>query len=70
MRDFSYYNPVRVHFGKDAMAKLPEELGKFGKHVLLASAQDMLPKGFENLENMSSWPTAGAASSAPACTTG
>ena len=36
MLDFMYYNPVRVHFGKDAMAKLPEELGKYGKHVLLA----------------------------------
>lgn len=36
MNDFTYYNPVRVHFGKDAMNALPEELGKFGKNVLLA----------------------------------
>ena len=30
-----YYNPVRVHFGADAMSCLPEELGKFGPNVLL-----------------------------------
>ena len=28
MNDFMYYNPVRVHFGADAMSCLPEELGK------------------------------------------
>lgn len=36
MLDFMYYNPVRVHFGKDAMDKLPEELAAVGKRVLLA----------------------------------
>ncbi len=36
MRDFMYYNPVRVHFGKDAMSRLPKELEKYGKNVLLA----------------------------------
>ena len=36
MLDFTFYNPVRVHFGKDAMARLPEELEKYGKNVLLA----------------------------------
>ncbi len=35
MKDFMYFNPVRVHFGKNAMAALPEELEKFGKNVLL-----------------------------------
>lgn len=35
MNDFMYYNPVRVHFGREAMAELPGELEKFGKHVLL-----------------------------------
>ena len=35
MNDFTYYNPVRVHFGADAMTYLPEELAKFGKNVLL-----------------------------------
>ena len=36
MLDFMYYNPVRVHFGKDAMSRLPEELEKYGKNILLA----------------------------------
>lgn len=35
MNDFMYYNPVRVHFGREAMAELPGELEKFGKNVLL-----------------------------------
>ena len=35
MNDFNYYNPVRVHFGKDAMSYLRPELDKFGKNVLL-----------------------------------
>ena len=35
MNDFMYYNPVRVHFGADAMSHLPEELGKFGANVPL-----------------------------------
>ena len=35
MKDFTYYNPVRIHFGKDSMSALPEELQKFGARVLL-----------------------------------
>lgn len=33
--DFSYQNPTRIHFGKDALNKLPAELSQFGKQVLL-----------------------------------
>lgn len=33
--DFTYYNPTRIHFGKNAMEKLPEELSDFGENVLL-----------------------------------
>ncbi len=33
--DFTYYNPTRVHFGKDAMQHLPEELEQYGDKVLL-----------------------------------
>ena len=33
--DFTYYNPTRIHFGKNAMEKLPEELSGFGENVLL-----------------------------------
>lgn len=36
MYDFTYYNPVRVHFGKKSMGKLAEELAVVGKKVLLA----------------------------------
>lgn len=35
MKDFMYYNPVRVHFGKEAMAALSDELKQFGGKVLL-----------------------------------
>lgn len=33
--DFSYQNPTRIHFGKEALKKLPEELSYVGKQVLL-----------------------------------
>ena len=33
--DFTFYNPTRIHFGREAMKKLPEELGQFGKNILL-----------------------------------
>ncbi len=35
MLNFTYHNPVRVHFGRDALQELPGELAKFGKKVLL-----------------------------------
>ena len=35
MNDFRFYNPVRIHFGKDAMTQLPEELAGVGKKILL-----------------------------------
>jgi len=35
MNDFRFYNPVRIHFGKDAMEHLPEELACVGKKILL-----------------------------------
>lgn len=33
--DFTFYNPTRIHFGRDSIKKLPEELSCFGKNVLL-----------------------------------
>lgn len=36
MNDFMYYNPVRVHFGREAMNELSGELAQVGKKVLLA----------------------------------
>lgn len=35
IRDFSYQNPTRIHFGKSAMEKLPMELSQYGERVLL-----------------------------------
>ena len=33
--DFTFYNPTRVHFGRDSLSKLKDELDNFGKRVLL-----------------------------------
>lgn len=35
MDPFTYNIPVKVHFGKDQLSKLPEELARYGKRVLL-----------------------------------
>lgn len=35
MLDFSYNNPVVIHFGKDALEKLPDEIKNYGNRVLL-----------------------------------
>ena len=32
--DFTFYNPTRVHFGKNAMEHLSEELNNFGENIL------------------------------------
>ena len=31
LHDFTYYNPTKIHFGKEAMSKLPTELNNYGK---------------------------------------
>lgn len=33
--DFEFYNPTRIHFGKNALSYLKEELEHYGKNVLL-----------------------------------
>ncbi|WP_107842093.1 iron-containing alcohol dehydrogenase [Metasolibacillus meyeri] len=35
MNPFTFYNPVTLHFGADAMEKLPRELAKYGDKVLI-----------------------------------
>ena len=35
MKDFTYEEPVRIHFGSNMMSKLPEELQRYGNRVLL-----------------------------------
>ena len=33
--DFTYYNPTRIHFGKESLSELKGELGQYGDNVLL-----------------------------------
>ncbi len=35
MENFTIYNPVKIHFGKDVINNLAESLSKYGKRVLL-----------------------------------
>ncbi|WP_341349481.1 hypothetical protein [Ruminococcus flavefaciens] len=35
MRDFVFENKTKVYFGKDQLQYLHEEIGRFGKKVLL-----------------------------------
>ena len=35
MKDFSFQNPTRIHFGRDALRHLPDEVNRYGKHVVL-----------------------------------
>lgn len=35
MIDFSFQNPTRIHFGRNALEKLPKEVERYGKRVLL-----------------------------------
>ena len=42
--DFTFYNPTRIHFGKNAMKHLPEELANFGDSVLLLYGKNAIKK--------------------------
>ncbi|GFP74540.1 iron-containing alcohol dehydrogenase [Clostridium fungisolvens] len=42
MLNFSYSNPVTIHFGSDALEKLPQEIKKYGNRVLLVYGGDSL----------------------------
>lgn len=42
--DFTYHNPTRIHFGKDSMSHLEEELSAFGKNVLLVYGKGAIKK--------------------------
>ena len=35
MDSFTFYNPVKLHFGEDALEKLPKELAQYGLKVLV-----------------------------------
>ena len=42
--DFTFYNPTRIHFGKNAIEHLPEELANFGDSVLLLYGKSAIKK--------------------------
>ena len=33
--DFTYFNPTRIHFGKNALSNLASEVSEYGENVLL-----------------------------------
>ena len=44
LHDFTYYNPTKIYFGKDAMNSLPSELNNYGKNVLLLYGKNSIKK--------------------------
>lgn len=42
--DFTYYNPTKIYFGKDAIGNLPSELDSFGKNILLLYGKSSIKK--------------------------
>jgi alcohol dehydrogenase YqhD (iron-dependent ADH family) len=40
--DFSYYNPTKIHFGKDSLAKLKDELADYGDTVMLTYGRNAI----------------------------
>lgn len=42
--DFTFYNPTRIHFGKESMSKLTYELKGFGNNVLLLYGKNSIKK--------------------------
>ena len=42
--DFTYYNPTKIYFGKDAMQNLSAELANYGKNILLLYGKNSIKK--------------------------
>ncbi|MFM2481906.1 iron-containing alcohol dehydrogenase [Celerinatantimonas sp. YJH-8] len=42
--DFSYYNPTTIHFGKDSLSKLSDELKNYGETVMLVYGRNAIKK--------------------------
>lgn len=42
--DFTYYNPTKIYFGKDAIGNLPAELDSFGENILLLYGKSSIKK--------------------------
>ncbi|MDY0216937.1 MAG: iron-containing alcohol dehydrogenase [Bacteroidales bacterium] len=44
MQNFVYYNPTKIHFGKDIHKKLGKTIEKYGQNVLLVTGQGSIQK--------------------------
>ena len=44
MENFEIYNPTKLFFGKDSIAKIPKQAAKFGKRVLLMYGKDSIKR--------------------------
>lgn len=42
--DFTYYNPTKIHFGKDALGQLKGELANYGDTILLIYGKNSIKK--------------------------
>ena len=42
--EFTYYNPTKIYFGKDAISNLSEELANYGKNILLLYGKNSIKK--------------------------
>ena len=42
--DFTFYNPTRIHFGKNSLDNLKDELSNYGKNILLKVVPTISPK--------------------------
>lgn len=44
LHDFTYYNPTKIYFGKDAMQNLSAEIANYGKNILLLYGKNSIKK--------------------------
>ncbi len=44
LHDFTYYNPTKIYFGKEAMSNLSSELKNYGKNILLVYGKNSIKK--------------------------
>lgn len=52
--DFTYYNPTKIHFGKNSLDMLKDELKNYGETVLLTYGRNSIKKIglYDNLINI------------------
>lgn len=44
LHDFTYYNPTKIYFGKEAINNLPSELNNYGRNILLIYGKNAIKK--------------------------